>query len=95
MVNGNFGCFAEKDIIYKYAEKDIKDKHINETKFWLEIKRIIGDEYQIKRKMVSGTRKYFVNIPSVDVCRKRWGELYNDEDWQWDDDHCADEYKES
>ena len=95
MVNGNFGCFAEKDIIYKFAEKDIKDKHINETKFWLEMKRVIGDEYKIKRKMVDGTRKYFVNIPSVDVCRKRWGELYNDEDWQWDDDDCADECKES
>jgi len=86
--SGNFGSFIDKTQTYKFAQKNFKERHMTDTKFWIEMKKILGKEYKIKRLMKNGTRQYYVNIPSIETCRARWCELYNDENWKWQDDEC-------
>ena len=86
--DGNFGTFVDKDLTYARAEKTLRDKHMNETKFWMEMKRIIGQNYKTKRLMKNKIRRHYIYIPSLEICRSRWMELYNDDGWNWENDDC-------
>lgn len=83
--NGGFGIQQDKTEIYEIFKKESStSKHMTETKFWIDMKHILGKEYKVLRKMVNGQRKYKVIIPPLEVCQKRWRELYNDSDWSFD-----------
>jgi hypothetical protein len=84
---GNFDTFIDKDLTYICAEKTMKEKHMNETKFWLEMKKILGKEYKTKRLMKNKVRRQYVYIPTLAICRERWQMLYNDDGWKWEDDN--------
>jgi hypothetical protein len=83
--SGNFGKMVRTNLIFNIAKPEL-GRHTNEKKFWLEMKKILSDKWKKTRKMINGKREYMVNIPPLDVCRARWCELYNDEDWFEHDD---------
>lgn len=77
-----FDQYHSKKAIYNmFAEKSNAGKHMNNTRFWIDMKHILGSAYKQKRTMVGGARSFRIYIPSVEDCKKRWCELYNDDGW--------------
>lgn len=82
--------------IYDRFEIDAKPgKHMNETKFWIDMKHIIGKKYNRKRQTINGVRGYYINMPNLAECRDRWRELYNDPEWPFNSGYDCDSDSDS
>lgn len=81
--NAPFGKQYPKTAIYEYFTMSNYDRHMSERKFWIDMKHILGPEFNQERKMVGGTRKFYCTLPGIEACENRWRTLYNDADWNF------------
>jgi hypothetical protein len=80
--NLRFNTWTNKKSLYQsYQEESADKRHMTERKFWIDMKHILGKDFRQKRVMEMGARKLKILLPSIERCRERWRELYNDEGW--------------
>jgi hypothetical protein len=85
MLAYEFGDDIEKDMLFKCYMTSNNDKHITKTKFWRDMERVLGINTIGNKKQHNGVRKRFIPLPTLDECRNQWCQLYNDDDWVFDD----------
>eukprot|EP00808_Paulinella_micropora_P027456 g5393.t1 len=81
-----FGTTVCKDRVYNAFTHTLKKDHTTTTGFWLDIQKILGDELEQKRRKdpMTGARKLWVVLPSLEECRAKWCVFINDENWEFD-----------